>query len=72
MEKIEGIMNIGIQHDVVDKDSHSIVPDLTPEDYLKLSERDNGQGIAPDVIEGIIKNMIKARRTLRRFHLNLS
>lgn len=50
MEKIEGILDIGIQHVVVDEDSHSITPDLNPGDYLKVTVSDNGQGIAPDVI----------------------
>jgi PAS domain S-box-containing protein len=53
MEKIEGILTIGIQHVVVDEDSHEIFPDLTPGDYLKLTVKDNGQGIAPDIIARI-------------------
>jgi len=53
MEKIEGILTIGIYYVVVDEDSQLSVPDLTLGDYLKVTVKDNGQGIAPDVIDRI-------------------
>jgi two-component system, cell cycle sensor histidine kinase and response regulator CckA len=53
MEKTEGILNIGIQPVVVDEDSHSVTCDLNPGDYIKVTVSDNGQGIAPDVIDRI-------------------
>jgi len=53
MEKIEGILTIGIHYVVVDEDSHLIFPDLTLGNYLKVTVKDNGQGIAPDVIDRI-------------------
>lgn len=53
MEKIEGILTIGIHYVVVDEDSKLSVPDLTLGDYLKVTVKDNGQGIAPDVIDRI-------------------
>ena len=53
MEKIEGILTIGIHYVVVDEDSQLSVPDLTLGDYLKVTVKDNGQGIAPDVIDRI-------------------
>jgi len=53
MEKIGGILTIGIHYVVVDEDSHLIFPDLTLGNYLKVTVKDNGQGIAPDVIDRI-------------------
>jgi signal transduction histidine kinase len=53
MEEIEGILTIGIHYVVVDEDSKLNIPDLTLGDYLKVTVKDNGQGIAPDVIDRI-------------------
>jgi signal transduction histidine kinase len=65
MDHIEGILTIGIRHVVVDEDSSLNVPDFNPGDYLKIMVKDNGQGIAPDVIGRIFDPYFTTRKLVR-------
>ncbi len=53
MEKTGGVLNIGIQNVALDEDIPYIDPDLNPGSYVKVTLRDTGQGIAPEIIDRI-------------------
>jgi len=48
-----GIMGIGIENIVLDKDSAAFYPDLIPDNYVKVTISDTGQGIAPEILDRI-------------------
>ena len=53
MEETGGILGIGIQNVVLDKDTASIDLGLIPGNYVKVTVSDTGQGIDPGVINQI-------------------
>lgn len=53
MDETGGILGVGIQNVVLDKDAASIDPGLIPGNYVKVTVSDTGQGIAPGVINQI-------------------
>ena len=48
-----GIMGIVIENVVLDEDSAVLYPDLIPDNYVRVTVSDTGQGIAPEAIDRI-------------------
>ena len=55
MREKGGLLEVSLTDEYVDSESVKHLPNLNPGSYLKLSVRDTGQGMEPDVIEKIFE-----------------
>ncbi len=49
MQETGGIIEIGIENVVLDEDLAAFYPDLTPDNYVKVTVSDTGQGLSPEI-----------------------
>ena len=55
MRKTGGILEVGISEVILDKQTASRYEDIGPGDFVKLTFKDSGEGIPPDVLEKVFE-----------------
>ncbi len=55
MRESRGVLGVGISEVTLDKETASRYEDLSQGDFVKLTVRDSGEGIAPDILEKVFE-----------------
>jgi PAS domain S-box-containing protein len=55
MKDTGGVLKVGVSEVMLDERSASRYEDLLPGDFVRLTVKDNGEGIAPDVLEKVFE-----------------
>jgi len=69
MKETRGVLEVGISEKSLDENSAMRYEDLSPGDFIRLTVKDSGEGIAPDVLKKVFEANIEIAFPQRDLHL---